>query len=435
MGQIFYDMGFLATVEVVECSATDLIGQYVGQTGPKTQKLLERALGKVLFIDEAYRLGEGHFATEAINELVDGLTKPKFLNKLVTILAGYDADINRLLSINAGLTSRFPETITFKNLSPEECLQLLIKTLEDKEIDTSILLVPANNSKPEALNALYVLSQLPSWGNGRDIQQLAKDIYGSLLRSESNPSGQSKLTAEALRSALEVMIQERRHRASAIQIMYPPKEPLIFAPATQFSNQEPPPVQTNTFSKLSMKEEPTPEQGKETEEEVKAPSPPIDLERDPSVSDEVWTQLQKDKQAADQEAQDAQTRILQQEAAAKEAALREQAAAKAAEAAEVQARERERQQQRKEEIDDARRRHEEERLALERAQRYREYVTAQLEAERKRQQEAKRREQRAQEKLRQMGVCVAGYRWIKQQGGYRCAGGSHFVGENQLGLG
>jgi hypothetical protein len=76
MGKVYFDMGFLATAEVVMCSAIDLVGQYVGQTGPKTKKLLEKALGKVLFIDEAYRLAEGHFAKEAMDELVDCLTKP-----------------------------------------------------------------------------------------------------------------------------------------------------------------------------------------------------------------------------------------------------------------------------------------------------------------------------------------------------------------------
>ena len=53
MGKVYYDMGFLAKADVVECSAKDLIGEYVGQTGPKTQKLIESALGKVLFCDEA----------------------------------------------------------------------------------------------------------------------------------------------------------------------------------------------------------------------------------------------------------------------------------------------------------------------------------------------------------------------------------------------
>ena len=64
MGKVFYDMGFLATAEVVNCSVTDLVGQYIGQTGPKTKALLEKGLGKVLFIDEAYRLAEGDFVTE-----------------------------------------------------------------------------------------------------------------------------------------------------------------------------------------------------------------------------------------------------------------------------------------------------------------------------------------------------------------------------------
>lgn len=77
MGQVYYDMGFLSSVEVVECSASDLVGQYVGQTGPKTKKLFEKALGRVLFIDEAYRLSQGQFAQEAIDELVGILTQEK----------------------------------------------------------------------------------------------------------------------------------------------------------------------------------------------------------------------------------------------------------------------------------------------------------------------------------------------------------------------
>jgi SpoVK/Ycf46/Vps4 family AAA+-type ATPase len=68
-------MGFLSSSKVEECSASDLVGQYVGHTGPKTKKLFEKALGQVLFIDEAYRLGEGRFAQEAVDELVGLLTQ------------------------------------------------------------------------------------------------------------------------------------------------------------------------------------------------------------------------------------------------------------------------------------------------------------------------------------------------------------------------
>ena len=78
MGKIYYDMGILESDEVIEISATELVGQFVGQTGPKTQQQLEKALGKVLFVDEAYRLAEGNFAKEAIDEIVDRLTKPDF---------------------------------------------------------------------------------------------------------------------------------------------------------------------------------------------------------------------------------------------------------------------------------------------------------------------------------------------------------------------
>src|SRR5215471_16271818 len=85
MGQVYFDMGFLSSTEVIECSVSDLVGQYVGQTGPKTRQVFEKALGRVLFIDEAYRLSEGHFAKEAIDELVGTLTQEKFKSKVVVI--------------------------------------------------------------------------------------------------------------------------------------------------------------------------------------------------------------------------------------------------------------------------------------------------------------------------------------------------------------
>ncbi|KAI2473043.1 P-loop containing nucleoside triphosphate hydrolase protein [Annulohypoxylon bovei var. microspora] len=117
MGKVYYDMKFLAEASVVECSATDLIGQFVGQAGPKVQKKFDEALGRVLFIDEAYRLAEGHFAKEAMDEIVDCLTKEKYQNKLVVILAGYDNDTNRLMNQNPGLTNEAPEKAPAKPAS------------------------------------------------------------------------------------------------------------------------------------------------------------------------------------------------------------------------------------------------------------------------------------------------------------------------------
>jgi AAA+ superfamily predicted ATPase len=127
-------MGILSSKEVEECSASDLVGQFVGQTGPKTRRLFERALGKVLFIDEAYRLGEGHFAREAMDEFVGILTQERFRGKLIVILAGYDKEMNDLLQVNTGLSSRFPEEIIFPNIAPAKCLEILDRKLRKESV-------------------------------------------------------------------------------------------------------------------------------------------------------------------------------------------------------------------------------------------------------------------------------------------------------------
>src|SRR5258708_971367 len=127
MGEVYFDMGLLARATVHECSASDIVGQYVGQTGPLVRKTFEKALGQVLFIDEAYRLKDGPFAKEAIDEIVSLLTDERYKGKIIVILAGYDNDINELLAVNRGLSSRFTEEVIFVNLRPEECLQILEK--------------------------------------------------------------------------------------------------------------------------------------------------------------------------------------------------------------------------------------------------------------------------------------------------------------------
>ena len=87
-------MGLLASIEVVECSASDLVGRYVGETGPKTRSLFEKARGRVLFIDEAYRLADGAFAKEAMDEIVALMTDDNFKGRMIVVLAGYDVEIN-----------------------------------------------------------------------------------------------------------------------------------------------------------------------------------------------------------------------------------------------------------------------------------------------------------------------------------------------------
>ncbi|KAG5957240.1 hypothetical protein E4U58_006224 [Claviceps cyperi] len=79
-----------------------------------------------LLVDEAYRLSEDAFAKEALDELVDAITKPKCNKRLTIILAGYGEDINRLLQVNPALSSRFPEVVDFRSLDERERFDLLV---------------------------------------------------------------------------------------------------------------------------------------------------------------------------------------------------------------------------------------------------------------------------------------------------------------------
>ncbi|KAK2464129.1 hypothetical protein APHAL10511_003877, partial [Amanita phalloides] len=168
MGQVFYDMGLLSAAEVVECSASDLIGEYVGHTGPKTKKKFEEALGKVLFIDEAYRLAEGRFAQESMDEIVAILTDQKFMGKMMVILAGYDQDMNRLMNVNTGLSSRFPETINFHNIPVDRCMQLLEKELAKDKIKFPAL---QDTASPTYIDLGQMIAALSELDGTRSVQE------------------------------------------------------------------------------------------------------------------------------------------------------------------------------------------------------------------------------------------------------------------------
>ncbi|EPQ56111.1 P-loop containing nucleoside triphosphate hydrolase protein, partial [Gloeophyllum trabeum ATCC 11539] len=180
MGKVYYDMGFLSSAEVMECSVSDLVGQYVGHTVQKTRRVFEKALGKVLLVDEAYRLSEGQYAKEAVDEIVGILTQERFRGKLIVIFAGYEQEMNNLLTVNSGLASRFSEEIVFRHLSPENCLKILTRNLRNQDIQ---LAGPSDQRRREMISILEGLQRLPSWGNARDMETLLKRLTIFVLSS------------------------------------------------------------------------------------------------------------------------------------------------------------------------------------------------------------------------------------------------------------
>jgi hypothetical protein len=224
MGKVYYDMGFLVTAQVIECSAKDLVREYVGQTGPKAQKLIESALGKVLFVDEAYRLGEGSYGKEAVDELVDCITKPRFLNKLVIVLAGYDHEINKMLDVNPGLSSRFAESVDFQTLSAENCFQLLRSKLEKKEkFDTSSLSTPSAAFLGQVLSKFDELSSLGNFANGRDVETVCKYITNTIMKAEKPAGDALKVTEKIVIDQIDRMIEERTARAQSAKTVDTPR--------------------------------------------------------------------------------------------------------------------------------------------------------------------------------------------------------------------
>ncbi|MGF7057078.1 AAA family ATPase [Brassicibacter mesophilus] len=125
IGKIFKKMGMLEKGHLVEIERADIVGEYIGHTAVKVKQQVKKALGGILFIDEAYSLARGgnkDFGKEAIDALVKAMEDYK--DNLILILAGYYDEMEEFLRSNPGLKSRFPIHIEFKDYTTDELLKI-----------------------------------------------------------------------------------------------------------------------------------------------------------------------------------------------------------------------------------------------------------------------------------------------------------------------
>lgn len=128
VAKIYCGLGLIKTDAVVQVSRRDLVGEHLGSTAIKTSEVIDRAMDGVLFIDEAYTLvqsglsGGDAFGREAVDTLLARMEDDR--DRLVVIIAGYDAEIDRLLAANEGMSSRFSKRIRFDSYSPTELTQI-----------------------------------------------------------------------------------------------------------------------------------------------------------------------------------------------------------------------------------------------------------------------------------------------------------------------
>jgi probable Rubsico expression protein CbbX len=135
MADILYQLGYIKKGHLLTVTRDDLVGQYIGHTAPKTKEVLKKAMGGVLFIDEAYYLykpdNERDYGSEAIEILLQVMENQR--DDLVVILAGYKEPMDKFYESNPGLSSRIANHIDFPDYTTEELLKISKLILEEQQ--------------------------------------------------------------------------------------------------------------------------------------------------------------------------------------------------------------------------------------------------------------------------------------------------------------
>ncbi|MEU9046273.1 MULTISPECIES: right-handed parallel beta-helix repeat-containing protein [unclassified Kitasatospora] len=167
-GEILASLGVLQRGHLVEVARVDLVGEHIGSTAIRTAAAFDRARGGVLFIDEAYALapedGARDFGREAIDTLVKLMEDHR--DEVVVIVAGYTAEMQRFLSANPGVSSRFSRTISFPDYTAEELLEIARAQCAEHEYALS------EGTAMALLEHFGGLERGPNFGNGRTARQV-----------------------------------------------------------------------------------------------------------------------------------------------------------------------------------------------------------------------------------------------------------------------
>ena len=166
MADILYKLGYIRKGHLLEVTRDDLVGQYIGHNAPKTKEVLKKAMGGVLFIDEAYYLykpdNERDYGSEAIEILLQVMENQR--DDLVVILAGYKDRMDVFYESNPGLASRIANHVHFPDYSPVELVSIAKMMLEEQQYKLT----------PEAENILLDYIQIrmeqPLFANARSVK-------------------------------------------------------------------------------------------------------------------------------------------------------------------------------------------------------------------------------------------------------------------------
>ena len=214
MARIYHSLNLLSKGQLVEVDRAGLVAGYVGQTAQKTAKVIESAMGGVLFIDEAYTLSSGKsendFGQEAIDTLLKAMEDHR--DDLIVIVAGYDGLMQQFIHSNPGLESRFNRFMHFEDYTPEEMLEILLMRAEKSMYTLD------DEARAAARNWIAEASADATFGNGRGVRNLFERMLtqqANRVSALSDPTVDQlmAITADDVAAARDVWTQERDQRA------------------------------------------------------------------------------------------------------------------------------------------------------------------------------------------------------------------------------
>lgn len=183
VAQILYHLGYIKQNKLIEVSSKDLVAEYVGQTAPKTMAVIEKAMGGVLFIDEAYSLASGNgqgnsYNEEAIATLIQAMENHR--DDFVVIFAGYTKEMQSFLDSNSGIVSRIGYTMEFEDYTEQELLQIFTQMITKAGFKIT------KKASDKALEIIREFIHSKNFGNAR----FARNLYEkTIIKHAANTKG------------------------------------------------------------------------------------------------------------------------------------------------------------------------------------------------------------------------------------------------------
>ncbi len=182
LGKIFHSVGCISKGHFLECDRSSLVGAYLGETAIKTKKILSRALGGILFIDEAYSLvqdssgSEDSYGREAVDTILKFMEDNR--DDLIIIVAGYKEKMNNFIDSNPGLRSRFNKYFHFQDYNANELLEIFLAIAAECHYEISLDAISRANKVFE--EAMFLKAE--NFGNGRTV----RNFFERCLANQAN---------------------------------------------------------------------------------------------------------------------------------------------------------------------------------------------------------------------------------------------------------